>query len=622
MESSLELFLGANPNPVFLADKNGTVLYSNENGVPLLHELGIVIGEKLPFYIGDFVQRAISQNRAERTEVKVRNKIYTFVFQPLKEEERVNIYGFDVTEHRIFEEAFKKAQENFEIAHRNLNKAQENLEKLIEERAIQLTKSYNLLKETEKGLTETQRIAHIGTWEWEIAADKTYWSEEMYRIFRRDPLKLPPPYNEYLNYVHPDDRDYVDNAFKKAINREPFSIDYRIILANGEECIIHMQSEVIIDEKNIPIRIKRLVQDITERTKSIERIKSLANIVELSNDAIITKSLDGTITSWNKAAEQMYGYSAEEVLGKDVSILALNNLKGETNQLIEEIEQGKKIQNHETLRLRKDGTIINVSLTLSPVYDASGKLSDISIIARDITKRKAAQEALANIENARKKEIHHRIKNNLQVISSLLDLQAEKFKGRKDIEDSEILKAFRESQDRVISMALIHEELYKGDGLETLNFSPYIQELVENLFQTYRLGNTDISLKMDLEENILFDMDTAVPLGIIVNELVSNSLKHAFPGRDKGEIRIRLHREENGECLNVREESQSEGCNSKTFILTVSDNGVGIPENLDIGDPDTLGLQLVTSLVDQLDGKLELKRDNGTEFTVRFAVIG
>ena len=165
-------------------------------------------------------------------------------------------------------------------------------------------------------------------------------------------------------------------------------------------------------------------------------------------------------------------------------------------------------------------------------------------VVQDITERKKAEEALAKIEIARKKEIHHRIKNNLQVISSLLDLQAEKFRNREDIKDSEVLEAFKESQDRVISMALIHEELYKGGGFETLNFSPYIEELADNLFHTYRLGNTDISLNMDLDENIFFDMDTAVPLGIIVNELVSNSFKHAFTGRDKGEIRIKLHREE------------------------------------------------------------------------------
>jgi len=224
-----------------------------------------------------------------------------------------------------------------------------------------------------------------------------------------------------------------------------------------------------------------------------------------------------------------------------------------------------------------------------------------SVISRDITERKEAEEA-------RRKEIHHRIKNNLQVISSLLDLQAEKFS------DENVREAFRESQNRVISMSLIHEELYEGEETDTLNFPEYIQKLAENLFQTYKINSTNIHLHIDLEENAFFNMDTAIPLGIIVNELISNSLKHAFVGRDKGEIRIILYREEKGECKN-------EGYKSTRFIMTVSDNGMGIPENLDIEDLDSLGLQLVTSLVDQLDGELELKSNKGTEFTIRFTVV-
>ena len=124
-----------------------------------------------------------------------------------------------------------------------------------------------------------------------------------------------------------------------------------------------------------------------------------------------------------------------------------------------------------------------------------------------------------------------------------------------------------------------------------------------------------------MEENIFLDMDTAIPLGIIVNELVSNSLKHAFSGSDKGKIYINLHSEENGECINSREESKYEGCKSSRFILTVSDDGVGIPESFDLENPNSLGMQLVTTLVDQLDGELELKRNNGTEFTIRFTYI-
>ena len=245
-----------------------------------------------------------------------------------------------------------------------------------------------------------------------------------------------------------------------------------------------------------------------------------------------------------------------------------------------------------------------------PKGQTDGKLLKRSI-QYSIERRKIG-EVLTNIEIARKKEIHHRIKNNLQVISSLLDLQADKFKGRKNIMDSEVIDAFRESQDRVISMALIHEELYKGGKIEDLNFSPYLEKLTQNLFQTYKLGNTNTILNMNLEENIFFDMDVAVPLGIIINELVSNSLKHAFIGRDTGEIQIKLH----------REERNNKDLKGSSFILTVSDDGIGIPEILELKNSDSLGIQLVTILVDQLKGELELTRNNGTEFTMRFTVKG
>ena len=407
-----------------------------------------------------------------------------------------------------------------------------------------------------------------------------------------------------MNYIHPEDRDYLDNAVKEGLSRKSFEIEYRIISANGEERIVHAMGKVTFDEKRNPVRVRGTLQDITERKKAEEKIKILANAVESSNDAIVTESLEGIITSWNKGAEHIYGYLAEEVLGKDISILEPANLKGEVRQLIEKIKQGKKVQHYETLRLKKDGTLINISITLSPVFDASGKLVAISAIVRDITESVKTQKALAEIDKLRIKEIHHRIKNNLQVISSLLDLQAE------TLEDETVKKAFSESQNRVISMALIHEELYKGEGTDTLDFSAYIQKLAENLFQTYSLRSKNINLIMDLEENAFLDMDTAVPLGIIVNELVSNSLKHAFTQKQEGEIRIQL----------CREETNNEMHNS-LFSLTVSDNGKGIPEDLELENSESLGLRLVGILVDQLDGEIELKRAPDTEFRITFNVV-
>jgi two-component sensor histidine kinase len=266
--------------------------------------------------------------------------------------------------------------------------------------------------------------------------------------------------------------------------------------------------------------------------------------------------------------------------------------------------------------IHKDGLPIWTYLNAKALFDKEGKfLGSISMFT-DITKRKEAEQALAEIEIARKKEIHHRIKNNLQVISSLLDLEADKFRNRKNIKNSEVLEAFRESQDRVISMALIHEELYRGGGLDKLNFTQYVEELSENLFRTYSIGNNNICLKKDFESDEFFDMDVAVPLGMLINELISNSFKHAFKGRNEGEIQIKLRREDNRAYIDHTNESLK----STTFALTVSDNGVGIPENLDIKELDSLGLQLVTSLVDQLDSELEINRKNGTEFIIRFSV--
>jgi PAS domain S-box-containing protein len=350
----------------------------------------------------------------------------------------------------------------------------------------------------------------------------------MYNILGHNPQESSATYNFLLSRIHPEDRDYVDNAVKGAIKGEPFAIDHRIISGDDEQRIVHAQGVATFDDKNTPVRIRGTVQDITERKKSEEKIQNLANIVESSNDAIGTISLEGIIITWNNEAEKIYGYSVEEILGKLISTLAPPHLDKETIELIKLIKQGIKIQRYETTRLRKDGKTIYVSFTLSPVFDIYGKMSAVSFISRDITERKEAEKALENIDNARQKEIHHRIKNNLQVISSLLELMADKFKNRDNIKDLEVLEAFKESQNRVLSMALIHEELHKGEGFATLNISSYIEALADNLLLTYRLGNDAINLNMNLDQNVFFDMDTAIPLGIIINELVSNSLKHGF----------------------------------------------------------------------------------------------
>ncbi len=353
-------------------------------------------------------------------------------------------------------------------------------------------------------------------------------------------------------------------------------------------------------EKKTP-ELREKYKEIGARYKSL--VQNFSGIMFQLDEKFLPIHIEGNI-------EDLTGYSKKDFISGSVNwvnIIVSEDLPIKY-KMMEHMMSDFEVSEEMEYRIHgKDGKIKWVREFIQHIPNSSGKEVKYQNWIYDITKRKIIEENIEKNDEIRKKEIHHRIKNNLQVISSLLDLQSEKFKGKENIQDSEVLQAFMESQDRVISMALIHEELYKGRQHDTLNFSSYLEKLVENLFQTYRLESNQISLNMDLDENLFLDMDTAVPLGIIVNELVSNSLKHAFKGRDRGEIRIILHTEENEN-------------DSTSFILVVSDNGVGIPENLELEDLDSLGMQLVTTLIDQLDGELELKRINGTEFTMKFKV--
>ncbi|HWQ47490.1 MAG TPA: histidine kinase dimerization/phosphoacceptor domain -containing protein [Methanosarcina sp.] len=249
-------------------------------------------------------------------------------------------------------------------------------------------------------------------------------------------------------------------------------------------------------------------------------------------------------------------------------------------------------------------------------------------IILDITEHKKAEDALLQMEEIRKKEIHHRIKNNLQVISMLLYLESGNFTDR------DVIEAFRNSQNRVKSMALVHEKLYQSDDMVSVDFADYIKNLVDYLFQSYSIDGRNLSLKLDVEK-VFLGMDTAVPLGIIVNELVSNSLKHAFTGKKEGEIYIELHRStenstlqeknpENGNTKTRQHSNERTGFNGtagnkeEKLTLIVRDNGRGFPEKLDFRNTTSLGLQLVTTLVDQIEGDIRLDRSRGTWFEISF----
>ncbi|MBL4709857.1 MAG: PAS domain S-box protein, partial [Flavobacteriales bacterium] len=235
---------------------------------------------------------------------------------------------------------------------------------------------------------------------------------------------------------------------------------------------------------------------------------------------------------------------------------------------------------------------------LNPVLSENGEIEEISGIGHDTTQKKLNELELTNSLNEKEillKEVHHRVKNNMQVISSILNLQSSY------VTDQRVLDALRESQNRIRAMASIHERLYRTKNLSDIKFSSYIKDLAESLVNTYELSNTSVKLVFSLDE-VFLSLNTAIPCGLILNELISNSLKYAFKDRNEGVIDIKLIRER------------------EKISLSLSDDGIGIPDNVNVENTDTLGLQLVYTLVEQIEGELKVERLNGTTFTFAFNV--
>ncbi|AKB76746.1 sensory transduction histidine kinase [Methanosarcina horonobensis HB-1 = JCM 15518] len=504
------------------------------------------------------------------------------------------------------------------VAETKLKNILDNLEKLVKERTAELEKAYNSLKESERVLAEAQKMAHLGSWYRDFITDKVYWSDETYRIFGLEPQEFEVTFDSFLRYVHPEDQDYVENNVKKALKGEPYSNDCRIISANGTERMVHTQGEVIFDEKKTPIGMRGAIQDITEQKLAIEKIKESEERVQLylQNFMGIGTQLDGNFVPvfLHGAVEELTGYTKEDFLSGKVrwSEIVVPEDRAGLQEKAQKMKNTPSMTVRHEYRIRKKDGEVRWIHGIAQNISESGNKELYQGMMYDITDRKIAEESLEKMDKIRIKEIHHRIKNNLQVICSLLSLEADKFS------DEKMLEAFRESQNRVASMALIHEELYRGDKNDALDFAAYLRKFASDLFSSYNLGN-NVSLRMDLEQAYL-DMDTAIPLGIIVNELISNSLKHAFPAGSKGEICINLQRTE---TFAARSEmsSSDEDCreeNGFQYILRVVDNGKGIPEEIDFQNADSLGLQLINILVEQIDGYVELKRDRGTEFAILF----
>jgi len=252
------------------------------------------------------------------------------------------------------------------------------------------------------------------------------------------------------------------------------------------------------------------------------------------------------------------------------------------------------IQNYDLIELIVGFIIFLVIIRQIITFNENKNL--LIIAEKEIESRKNAENKIKlslEEKNILLQEIHHRVKNNMQIISSLLNLQT------RYVDDEEAVNVLKESQNRVRSMAMIHEKLYQSNDLSHINFVDYIQSLVSNLFYSYNIKNLQIKSILEIDD-IRLNMETAVPCGLIISEIVSNSLKYAFPNEMHGEILVSFKSVEDG------------------YELIISDNGVGLPEELDFDNNKSLGLILVKSLTEQIDGEITIHRNHGTEFKIRF----
>ncbi len=271
-----------------------------------------------------------------------------------------------------------------------LNLLGEELESYVH----QLNQREEQIKHALLQLTEAQHIAHVGSWEWDIPNNIIVWSDELYNIYGVTRENFESSFENYLTLIHPDDREFVNNMVQRAyLDHQPLNFFHRIIHPDGSIRYIQSRGEVFIKNK-VPLRMTGTAQDITEMKLAEEKISKFAALVEYSSDAIISKTVTGFITSWNKQAEKLFGYTEKEAVGKHISLIFPPERLSEEDEIIRQITGGNPLINYETERRRKNGTIFSVAATISPIKDVSGNIIGISKIVRDITERKRAEEKL------------------------------------------------------------------------------------------------------------------------------------------------------------------------------------------------------------------------------------
>jgi PAS domain S-box-containing protein len=329
-----------------------------------------------------------------------------------------------------------------------------------------------------------------------------------------------------------------------------------------------------------------------------------AAVFDGMSDGVMVLDAQNRIVDLNPAAQRLLGCAAASVIGQSLE-QAWPAWPGSMAEAGADVNREVVVKQGESSRI--------YDVRISPLTDWRDRLLSRIVVLREITERVQAEgqiKASLREKEMLLKEIHHRVKNNLQIISSLLSLQS------KFIKDAPTLEMLRDSQNRVRSMALVHERLYRSPDLARVDFAEYVRHLAMYLFRSYGSPAT-ITLRINADD-VWLGVDVAVPCGLIMNELVSNALKHAFPEGRTGEICIALTRANAETCRVPEDPSTGSAGPASGLVFTVSDNGIGLPAGLDFRHVESLGLQLVITLVEQLDGAIALDRSSGTAFRIVF----
>jgi PAS domain S-box-containing protein len=422
--------------------------------------------------------------------------------------------------------------------------------------------------------------------------DLLRWNKNLEIVSGRDGANLKSL--PLTQLIAPEEREEFSRALQNTSEESPSSFEGTLLSSHGGRTLFLFQGRRTRLDREC---IVGMGLDISARKHAEESLALLAAIVESSGDAIVGEDSRGRIVSWNRAAEQMFGFPAAELLGQSADILIPLVGRAAKQDFAPVEKRGDAIEQYETVRMHRDGRLLEVALTVSPIRSARGERLGFSTIYHDIADRKKSDLTIQRSLREKEvllREIHHRVKNNLQIISSLLELQSDY------IRDPDALRLFGESQDRIRTMALIHEKLYRSEDVGRVDFADYLQSLVALLMRAQAGKGRKITVDMDVDP-ASFSIDTAIAVGLITNELVSNSLKHAFVNKSMGNVRVALKTMPGGQ-----------------YQLSVADDGPGLPSDVAKLEEKSLGLRLVKILVGQIEGTWSLQNAGGARCEVYF----